>query len=202
MVSIYLHYHIARPNAERAGRASYTHRHERSRLLLGVRRVCAFIETSRREAGCGTEAIVALLQYQNKALCGIQRRPEPLAESDPHRGGRRRRPGPGARAPHSWYHFLSLYLSMSWCADEENSAAWLCMRSVRSSSCDSLSPRSSTSWCARDTSAAADPARAPSASSAGAPPPGMCFATVRRGLPLLSPTATGHDRVTQRHIAG
>lgn len=52
---------------------------------------------------------------------------------------------------HSWYHFLSLYLSMSWCAEPENCAASLDMRSVRSSSCDSLSPRSRTSWWALDT---------------------------------------------------
>lgn len=92
------------------------------------------------------------------------------------------------RGAHSWYHFLSLYFSISWCAEEENSEAWECIRSARSSSCDSLSPRSTTIWCARDTSLQAAPARAPRASIPAGP--GMCLATARLGLPLLSPTET------------
>ena len=49
-----------------------------------------------------------------------------------------------ARHSHSWYHFLSLYLSMSEWADEAKFSDSFIMRPVRSSSCDSLSPRSST----------------------------------------------------------
>lgn len=86
---------------------------------------------------------------------------------------------------HSWYHFLSLYLSIKlWAFCEKLSASDI-MRAVRSSSCDNFSPRSKTIWCAMFTSPVALATRSRSASFG----PGICFATVRDARPLDSPTA-------------
>lgn len=93
---------------------------------------------------------------------------------------------------HSWYHFLSLYLSISpWAVDEKFSASDI-MRAVRSSRCDNFSPRSTTIWCAMFTSPVALETRSRRASFG----PGMCFATVRDARPLDSPTATDEFKVS------
>ena len=46
----------------------------------------------------------------------------------------------------NWYHFLSLYLTLSWCDDEENASASIFIRSVFSSSSLSFSPRSRATY--------------------------------------------------------
>ena len=43
---------------------------------------------------------------------------------------------------HSWYHFLSLYLAISWYVLDENCSASIRIRSVASSVARSFSPRS------------------------------------------------------------
>lgn len=91
------------------------------------------------------------------------------------------------RCPHSWYHFLSLYLSINPWADCEKLSASDIIRAVLSSSCDSFSPRSSTIWWAKFTSPVAVVTRS-RRFSAPAFGPGMCLATVRDARPLDSPT--------------
>lgn len=92
---------------------------------------------------------------------------------------------------HSWYHFLSFDFCINSWAFEANFSASVIMRCVRSSSWLNFSPRSTVSWWARDTSLVACCARWPSC-SIWPDGPGMCLATLRTGLPLVSPTATCH----------
>lgn len=91
------------------------------------------------------------------------------------------------RHSHSWYHFLSLYLSINPWADWEKPSASDIMRAVRSSNCESFSPRSITIWWAKATSPVAVVTRSRRA-SVPAFGPGICFATVREARPLDSPT--------------
>lgn len=89
---------------------------------------------------------------------------------------------------YSWYHFLSRYFDISWCAVPLNCCASFDIRSALSSNLLSLSPRSTISMCARLTSLVAEVARVPS-SWILAFGPEINFATERLGLPLaVSPT--------------
>lgn len=88
---------------------------------------------------------------------------------------------------YSWYHFLSRYFAISWCAAPLNCCASFDILSALSSNLFNLSPRSIINWWARLTSLDADVARLPK-SCIWAFGPEINFATERFGLPLTSPT--------------
>lgn len=89
---------------------------------------------------------------------------------------------------YSWYHFLSRYFAISWCAVPLNCCASLAIFSALSSKRFNLSPRSIINMWARLTSFEAELARVPS-SWMFAFGPGQNLATDLFGLPLaLSPT--------------
>lgn len=100
---------------------------------------------------------------------------------------------------HSWYHFLSLYLSMRACAEFEKFSASFIILWVLSSSSPSFSPRSTANLCALEISPPTEATWRPAASKL-AEGPGMCLAIVRDGFPLLSPTKMMKTSETKRQI--
>lgn len=94
---------------------------------------------------------------------------------------------------YSWYHFLSRYFCINWCAVPLNCCASFDIRSALSSKRFNLSPRSNINWWARLTSLLADVALAPSSCMFAFGP--AYLATERFGLPLaVSPTVWEYNR--------
>ena len=90
---------------------------------------------------------------------------------------------------YNWYHFLSLYLSINWCAAEEKFSASVAIFADLSSKWLNFSPRSTRSIRARCISLAAVLCRIARCSNAGGVPcVGSNFATVLGGFPDASPT--------------